>query len=163
MSLIGVVLSSFVRKSRRWNQLLRFSITTNTGSPTTTTSRQNNRNRRNVVITNVIDLHCEGEPARVVFDAIEKDNSDGDGDGDGDGVGCEGRLITATNISGASMAEKRLTLMQDKDHIRKLLLLEPRGYPCQNANILFPSRVATYGFVILEQNRFVTRLASPYH
>ena len=52
------------------------------------------------------------------------------------------------------MAEKRLTLMTKYDHIRKILLHEPRGYPCQNANIVFPSNLpgVKYGYVILEQN-----------
>ena len=40
-------------------------------------------------------------------------------------------------------------------HIRKTLLQEPRGYPCQNLNIIFPSQNpdAKYGYVIAEQNR----------
>ena len=43
--------------------------------------------------------------------------------------------------------------MRDFDHYRKLLLHEPRGYPCQNADfILPPTRPdAAYGVVIAEQ------------
>lgn len=53
------------------------------------------------------------------------------------------------------MMEKRKVLMQDMDALRKILLLEPRGYPCQNADIIFPSAVegVDFGFVILEQAR----------
>lgn len=45
--------------------------------------------------------------------------------------------------------------MDHMDSLRKLLLLEPRGYPCQNANIVLPSTLpeAAFGFVILEQNK----------
>jgi proline racemase len=45
--------------------------------------------------------------------------------------------------------------MDNLDHIRKVLLLEPRGYPCQNANIIVPSTLpeAEFGFIILEQNK----------
>ena len=52
------------------------------------------------------------------------------------------------------MAEKRVTLMTTLDCIRKVLLQEPRGYPCQNADIIFPSAIPgiKYGYVILEQN-----------
>ena len=28
--------------------------------------------------------------------------------------------------------------MEHLDHLRKILLLEPRGYPCQNVNFVFP-------------------------
>jgi len=57
--------------------------------------------------------------------------------------------------AGASMMEARGVFMDHGDHIRKRLLLEPRGYPCQNANFILPSRVpgAAFGFVIAEQNK----------
>ena len=59
------------------------------------------------------------------------------------------------HIAGASVAEQREVCMRDMDHYRKLLLLEPRGYPCQNANFVLPSLRpdAAYGFVIAEQNK----------
>ena len=77
-----------------------------------------------------IDLHCGGEPARILLS------------------GCP-------EIPGNTMAEKRTEFMNNFDHIRKTLLLEPRGYPCQNLNIIFPSQNpdAKYGYVIAEQNR----------
>jgi proline racemase len=45
-------------------------------------------------------------------------------------------------------------MMEHMDGLRKLLLLEPRGYPCQNANFIVPSSSpdAAFGFVIAEQN-----------
>jgi hypothetical protein len=65
-----------------------------------------------------LDLHCGGEPARVVF-------------------GLE-RLLGSLK-TGASMKDARRACMQDFDHVRQQLLLEPRGYPCQNANFILPS------------------------
>merc|ERR1719410_130781 len=77
----------------------------------------------------VIDCHAAGEPARVVIGGMP-------------------------HIIGNSINEKREHFMNNMDHFRKLLLLEPRGYPCQNANfILPPTRPdAAFGYVIAEQN-----------
>ena len=52
------------------------------------------------------------------------------------------------------MAEKRRELMSNYDFIRKTLLQEPRGYPCQNLNFVFASKLqkASFGYVIAEQN-----------
>ena len=77
-----------------------------------------------------VDCHAGGEPARVVIGGLP-------------------------HIAG-NMREKRKRMMQpDLDAIRKLLLLEPRGYPCQNANfVLAPSGAfptAAFGVVIAEQ------------
>ena len=79
-----------------------------------------------------IDCHAGGEPARVVVGGLPQ-------------------------ISG-TMQEKRARMMQpDLDALRKLLLLEPRGYPCQNANFVFPPSgafpTALFGIVIAEQGR----------
>ena len=78
---------------------------------------------------NCIDLHCGGEPARILIS------------------GCP-------VIPGTTMAEKRQKLMTTYDYIRQLLLQEPRGYPCQNLNFIFPSEhpEAEFGYVIAEQN-----------
>ncbi|CAK8988050.1 unnamed protein product [Durusdinium trenchii] len=77
-----------------------------------------------------IDCHAAGEPARVVIGGLP-------------------------DVSGATMAEKRLRMMQpDLDAFRRLLLLEPRGYPCQNANFVLPptgKSTAAFGVVIAEQ------------
>ncbi|CAE8616841.1 unnamed protein product, partial [Polarella glacialis] len=78
-----------------------------------------------------IDCHAAGEPARVVIGGLP-------------------------HVPGNSMKEKRARMMQpNMDSIRKLLLLEPRGYPCQNANYVLPPSgqypTAVFGIVIAEQ------------
>ena len=52
------------------------------------------------------------------------------------------------------MMEKRKYFMDNLDNIRQVLLTEPRGYPCQNLNILVPatSPDADIGYIIAEQN-----------
>ncbi|CAK0849020.1 unnamed protein product [Prorocentrum cordatum] len=81
-------------------------------------------------VLQVVDCHAAGEPARVVV----------------------GGLPT---VPGATMLEKRAHVMEHLDGLRKLLITEPRGYPCQNANLVFPAADprAAFGFVILEQNK----------
>ena len=68
-------------------------------------------------------------------------------------------------IKGVFMAEKRIEIMKNHDNIRKLLLQEPRGYPCQNANLIFPSALpeAVFGFVILEQNKIYPMMSGEIH
>jgi len=77
-----------------------------------------------------VDCHCGGEPARVVTGGMP-------------------------HVPGKTMYEKRQYIMDNLDHIRKILLLEPRGYPCQNADIILPPTVegAAFGFVVAEQNK----------
>ena len=80
-----------------------------------------------------MDCHAGGEPARVILGGLPA-------------------------IPGRTMLDKRLRMMQpDFDAFRKLLLLEPRGYPCQNANFVIPPTgchpTAAYGVVIAEQGR----------
>jgi hypothetical protein len=76
----------------------------------------------------VIDCHAGGEPARVVVGGLPA-------------------------VAGADMSAKRATFMRELDSYRKLLLQEPRGYPCQNADFVLPSTRAdaAYGVVIAEQ------------
>jgi len=76
-----------------------------------------------------VDLHCGGEPARNL-------------------------LSGAPTIPGSSVMEKRKYFIENLDHIRQVLLTEPRGYPCQNLNILVPatSPDADIGYIIAEQN-----------
>lgn len=62
-----------------------------------------------------IDCHAGGEPARIVLS----------------GVPSLPRECT-TALS------KRSYMMDHYDYLRKILLLEPRGYPCQNVNFIFP-------------------------
>ena len=93
------------------------------------------------VIYEVVDLHAGGEPARVVLGGLD-----------------------AIDYQGKSMRALREQIMTKHDHIRKTLLQEPRGYPCQNANLVFPLEDGTkttqqkewgvsFGFVIMEQNK----------
>lgn len=61
------------------------------------------------------------------------------------------------NVPGKTMYEKRSRMMEpDMDAIRKLLLLEPRGYPCQNVDYVLPPSgehpEAAFGVIIGEQN-----------
>ena len=47
----------------------------------------------------------------------------------------------APNVEGDSMEEKRKVFMDKYHNEVKLLLEEPRGYPCQNVNVLYPRLV----------------------
>ena len=60
-----------------------------------------------------VDVHCGGEPARVLLS------------------GCP-------RVEGADLQEKRKYFMSELDQVRRVLLTEPRGYPCQNLNIILP-------------------------
>ena len=77
-----------------------------------------------------VDLHCGGEPATVVVDGGGFDR-----------------------VRGATMFEKRRDVMARLDHWREVLLHEPRGYPCANADFLVPPTLdaADAAFVIAEQ------------
>ena len=93
-------------------------------------------------ILQTIDCHCAGLPARVVVGGMD-------------------------TINGArSAAELRETVMSRHDDVRKLVLQEPRGYPCQNVDIVFPPTPnvpdAAYSFVIGENN-FVYPLSSGHN
>lgn len=82
-------------------------------------------------ILNVVDCHAEGEVGKVVVGGI------------GD-------------VPGETMFDKRVHLETKADHLRKLLLFEPRGAAVHNANIVLPSRhpEADMGFVILESTEY---------
>jgi proline racemase len=93
------------------------------------------------IILKCVDCHAGGEPARVVLSGVPAFPKGSD---------------TTTALL------KRSYMMEHLDHLRKILLLEPRGYPCQNANFVFdesssssssssPSRPLQY--VIAEQNK----------
>ena len=72
----------------------------------------------------VVDTHCEGEPARIVVGGMP-------------------------TVPGATMFDKRNHMMEHMDELRTLLITEPRGYPCQNADVILPPTLeeAAYGFV----------------
>ena len=99
-----------------------------------------------------VDLHCGGEPARVVFGT------------------------DLPTLDGVSMAEKRDNFMRCQQHVADLLLKvlkvfhfkmsiytksnesknvlqEPRGFPCMNLDVVYPSSMTgiQWGYVIIEQ------------
>lgn len=76
-----------------------------------------------------VDCHCAGLPARIV-------------------------LGGAPMPAGESSYERRHHVMHEQDWVRKLMITEPRGYPCQNVNIIYPSThpEAAFGYVIGENN-----------
>ena len=77
-----------------------------------------------------IDCHAAGEPARVVVGGFPVP-------------------------PGETMYDKRNYMMEHLDNYRKLLITEPRGYPCQNVDYIMPpvDKSAKFGFVIGEQNK----------
>jgi len=76
----------------------------------------------------VVDAHAGGEPARVVVGGLP-------------------------NIPGNTMYEKRKYFIDHLDNLRCMLIMEPRGYPCQNVDYIVPptDREALFGYVIGEQ------------
>ena len=79
--------------------------------------------------------HCAiylgaGEPARIVFSGVPP---------------------FPTNCTTALL--KRAHMMEHMDNLRKVLLLEPRGYPCQNVDYIFRSNSGSLQYVIGEQNK----------
>ena len=93
-------------------------------------SRTALRHAHTIPTLEVVDCHAAGEPARIVVGGVPP-------------------------VPGSTMMEKRDHMMEHMDGLRKLLLLEPRGYPCQNANFILPPTLpeAAFGYVIAEQNR----------
>lgn len=75
----------------------------------------NNQSSSSLVLE-CIDCHAGGEPARVVIGGLPR-------------------------VPGTTAFEKRDYMMNHLDWIREILLLEPRGYPCQNVNFLFDAVV----------------------
>lgn len=80
---------------------------------------------------NVVDAHAEGESGKVVVG----------------GVG---------PVPGATMFDKMLHFAENLDHLRKLLLCEPRGAVWHNANVVLPSNnpAADFGYIILESTEY---------
>lgn len=76
-------------------------------------------------VLSVVDCHAEGESGKVIVGGIGQ-------------------------IPGETMFDKREFLRAERDDIRRLVLLEPRGAVWHNANILLPSHHpdADMGFVI---------------
>ena len=78
-----------------------------------------------------VDLHADGEPGRVIVGGV-------------------------LDVPGASMFEKMQYLRAHRDHIRKRMLREPRGYPAANCNLILPPTrpEVDAGFVIMEQTEY---------
>ncbi len=75
-----------------------------------------------------IDLHCCGEPGRVIVGGVR-------------------------DVPGNTMFEKKTYLETKADDLRKRMLREPRGYPAANCNLILPPTLpdADAGYVIMEQ------------
>lgn len=75
-----------------------------------------------------VDAHACGEPGRVIVGGV-------------------------LDVPGKTMFEKKTYLETHADHLRKLMLREPRGYPASNCNLILPATTpgADAGFVIMEQ------------
>ncbi|VDC22342.1 proline racemase family protein [Pseudogemmobacter humi] len=78
-------------------------------------------------VLQIVDCHAEGEIGKVI-------------------VGGFGQ------VRGETMFDKRNELQNNMDHIRKMVLFEPRGAVWHNSNMILPSNnpEADMGFVILE-------------
>lgn len=78
-----------------------------------------------------VDAHACGEPGRVIVGGVP-------------------------DVGGATMFDKMVELREHHDHLRKLMLREPRGYPAANCNVLLPPTrpEADAGFVIMEQTEY---------
>jgi proline racemase len=106
-------------------------------------------------ILQTIDLHAAGEPARVVTSGVphvpgitmaEKRVSCQCNLETSSMNWCPGGLVALVLLF-ACMTDLFILvfwqtyLMEHMDGLRKLLLQEPRGYPCQNANLVLPSSI----------------------
>jgi len=74
-----------------------------------------------------VDTHVCGEPGRVIVGGV-------------------------LDVPGETMFDKMVWLSTEADHIRKLMLNEPRGYPASNCNLILPPTrpEADAGYVIME-------------
>jgi proline racemase len=60
------------------------------------------------------------------------------------------------DVPGSTIFEKKCYLQEHGDHLRKMMLREPRGYPASNCNLILPAchPDADAGFVIMEQTEY---------
>jgi proline racemase len=79
-----------------------------------------------------VDCHAGGEPARVIIGGVPPFPANTD-----------------------TAQKKRLFMMEHMDNLRRILLLEPRGYPCQNVDYVFEPEQegGKLQYVIGEQNK----------
>ncbi|HEY3200375.1 MAG TPA: proline racemase family protein, partial [Actinomycetes bacterium] len=82
---------------------------------------------RSRLVVHAVDTHTEGMPTRVITGGI--------------GV-----------LPGATMAERRLLFMRDRDDLRTLLMYEPRGHAAMSGAILQPPTRpdADFGVLFIE-------------
>ncbi|HYM53338.1 MAG TPA: proline racemase family protein [Candidatus Dormibacteraeota bacterium] len=82
-------------------------------------------------IITAVDAHAGGEPGRVIVGGVH-------------------------DVPGTTMLEKRNHLTEHGDHLRRLMLREPRGYPASCCNVILPPTdpKADAGFVIMEQAEY---------
>ena len=94
--------------------------------------RNENRSAPRRLVLKSVECHAGGEPARIILSGVPAFPSS-----------CNTALL------------KRAYMMEYMDDIRKVLLLEPRGYPCQNVDYIFPptSGSENLQYVIAEQNK----------
>ncbi len=78
-----------------------------------------------------VDAHAGGEPGRVIIGGV-------------------------SDVPGDTMLAKRDHLALEGDHLRRLMLREPRGYPATCCNLVLPPTLpeADAGFVIMEQAEY---------
>jgi len=82
-------------------------------------------------VIKAVDAHAGGEPGRVIIGGVH-------------------------DVPGATMLAKRDHLAEHGDHLRRLMLREPRGYPATCCNVVLPPTrpEADAGFVIMEQAEY---------
>jgi proline racemase len=78
-----------------------------------------------------VDAHAEGEPSRIVVGGI-------------------------IDVPGSTMLDKRAHFIRELDHVRHILLREPRGTVSMSADIVLPSSHpdADLGYVIMESTDY---------
>ncbi len=96
-----------------------------------------NRTVRSKRIISVVGCHAEGEVGDVII----------------------GGVLPPT---GATMFEKMRTMERDHDHVRRLLLCEPRGSVCRHVNLLVPAVQpgCDAGVIIMEPTEYVAMSGS---
>src|SRR3954447_15396575 len=80
-------------------------------------------------VIHCVDAHAEGEPSRIVVGGV-------------------------LDVPGETMLEKMRHLEREADSLRRLILHEPRGMAPLSGDIVFPSKRADAGFVIMESSSY---------
>jgi proline racemase len=80
-------------------------------------------------VIHCVDAHAEGEPSRIVVGGV-------------------------LDVPGETMLEKMRHLEREGDWLRRAILHEPRGMAPLSGDIVFPSKQADAGFVIMESSSY---------